>query len=98
MPKANRKSKTNPLLIYYNGIKLTLFWCRIKFSAFFVPFPLVCLSRLIVARAIQDDAFDAGYVNVAEFLNRPVLGDVDYIPLPWKKEKLDDFVFRLSYQ
>ena len=43
---------------------------------------MVCLSRLIVARAIQDDAFDAGHANAEEFLNRPVLGDVDYIPLP----------------
>jgi hypothetical protein len=63
-----------------------------------VPFPLVCLNRLIVARAIQDDAFEAGYVNAEEFLNKPVLGNVDYIPLSWKEEKLDDFVFCLSYR
>jgi len=59
---------------------------------------LVCLSRLTVTRAIQDDTFEASYANAEEFLNRPVLGNVDYIPLPWKKEKLDDFVFQLSYR
>jgi Protein of unknown function (DUF3435) len=31
-------------------------------------------------------------------MNKQVLGNVDYIPLPWKQEKLDDFVFQLSYR
>jgi hypothetical protein len=79
-------------------IKAHSIWSSLKFSAFFVPFPLVCLGRLIVARAIQDDAFEAGYINADEFLNTPALGDVDYIELPWKEKKLDDFVFKLSYR
>ena len=73
-------------------------WSSLKFSTFFVPFPLVCLSRLIVARGIQDDALEAGYTNADEFLNMPALGDVDYIELPWKEKKLDDFFFQLSYR
>lgn len=44
-------------------------------------------------RAIQDDAFEAGYIDADEFLNKPALGDVNYIELPWKDEKLDNFVF-----
>lgn len=79
-------------------IKAYSIWSSLKFSAFFVPFPLVCLGRLIVARAIQDDAFEAGYTDADEFLNKPALGDVDYIELPWKEEKLDDFIFQLSYR
>ena len=79
-------------------IKAHSIWSSLKFSTFFVPFPLVCLSRLIVARAIKDDAFEAGYTNADEFLNMPALGDVDYIELPWKEKKLDDFIFQLSYR
>ncbi|KAF2277290.1 uncharacterized protein EI97DRAFT_441364 [Westerdykella ornata] len=49
--------------------------------------------HLIVACAIQDDAFEASYTNADEFLNMPALGNVDYIELPWKEKKLDDFIF-----
>ena len=80
------------------GIKAYSIWSSLKFSAFLVPFPLICLSRLIVARAIQDNAFKAGYINADEFLNMPALGDVDYIKLLWKEKKLDDFIFQLLYR
>jgi hypothetical protein len=58
----------------------------------------VCLGRLIVSRAIQDNAFDPGFADAEEFLTRPVLGDVDYIALKWKDEVLDRPVFGLSYR
>ncbi|RMZ87306.1 hypothetical protein DV736_g5468, partial [Chaetothyriales sp. CBS 134916] len=72
-------------------------WNKIKFLVFFVPFPLVCLGRLVVAQAIQDNAFDAGFVHAEDFLTKPVLGDVDYIELKWKDEMLERPVFNLSY-
>ena len=75
------------------GIKAYSVWSSLKFSAFFVLFPLICLGRLIVARAIKDDAFEAGYINADEFLNMLALGDVDYIELLWKEKKLEDFIF-----
>lgn len=65
---------------------------------FFIPFSLICLGRLIVSRAIQDDAFDPGFADVEEFKTRSVLGDVDYIRLNWKDEMLDRNVFQLSYR
>jgi hypothetical protein len=58
----------------------------------------VCLGRLIVARALQDDTFDPGFADVEQFLKRPALGDVDYIELKWKEEMLDRPVFQLSYR
>jgi hypothetical protein len=58
----------------------------------------VCLGRLIVSRALQDNAFDAGFTNAEQFLTRPVLGDVGYIALKWKDEVLDQPVFGLSYR
>lgn len=57
----------------------------------------MCLGRLIVSRAIQDNAFDPGFADAEEFLTRPALGDVDYIALKWKDEVLDRPVFGLSY-
>ena len=77
---------------------LFLFTYKVKFSVFFVPFPLVCLGRLIVSRAIQDNAFDSGFADAEEFLKRPVLGDADYISSKWKIEVLDRTVFGLSYR
>jgi hypothetical protein len=58
----------------------------------------VCLGRLIVSRAIQDNAFDPGFANAEEFLTRLVLGDVDYITLKWRDEVLERPVFGLSYR
>jgi hypothetical protein len=58
----------------------------------------VCLGRLIVSRAIQDNAFDPGFTDAEEFLTRPVLGEVDYIALKWKDEMLNRLVFDLSYR
>ena len=58
----------------------------------------MCLGRLIVARALQDNAFDADFTDVEQFLKRPALGDVDYIELKWKEEMLDRTIFKLSYQ
>jgi hypothetical protein len=50
-----------------------------------------------VSRAIQDNAFEAGFKNYEEFSTRPDLGQVDYIALKWKEEVLERPVFKLSY-
>jgi hypothetical protein len=59
--------KSSPPLLskIQSRVYLTNLLCySIKFSAFFILFPLLCISRLIVARAIQDNAFKAGYANI----------------------------------
>lgn len=76
---------------------LTRLSFSLKFSVFFVPFPLVCLGRLIVAKAIRDGAFESSFVDAAEFLTRPMLGNVDFINLRWKEEMLDRPAFKLTY-
>ena len=49
-------------------------------------------------RALQDNVFDPGFVNIEQFLKQLALGDVDYIKLKWKEEMLDYTVFQLLYR
>jgi Protein of unknown function (DUF3435) len=62
-----------------------------------VPFPHICLCSLIVDRAIKDDAFNPSFDSVEALLHRPILEDTDYLPLEWKKDKLDQQIFPISY-
>jgi hypothetical protein len=58
----------------------------------------LCLLRLILSRALQDDAFVAGFKDYDQFMTQPDLGDVDYMQLKWKDDMLDRHIFPLSYQ
>jgi hypothetical protein len=50
-----------------------------------------------VARAIKDDAFKPGFDSIEAILRRPILENVDYVPLKWKEGKLDCPIFPLLY-
>jgi hypothetical protein len=63
-----------------------------------VPLPQICLANLIITRAIKDDAFEPSFKTVDEFLNRPNLEGVDFLPLKWKKKKLDQRIFKIDYR
>lgn len=62
----------------------------------FAPHPLVDYPSLIAARAIHDDAFDPSFSSVKELLHRPILEDVNYVPLPWKEGMLDRPIFHIT--
>jgi hypothetical protein len=44
----------------------------------------MCLTSILLARALHDQAFEMDFKSLDDILNRPDLGDVDYIPLRWK--------------
>jgi hypothetical protein len=61
-----------------------------------VPYSTVCLASIIAARAIKDNAFNAGFESVEALLSRPILENVDFIQLKWKDSMLNRSVFKLS--
>ena len=77
--------------------QLTRLYHRFKFSTTLLPYPLFCLTHLVAARGIQAGAFEADYKSVDDLLHRPILEDVDYVPLKWKKGILDKPIFPMSY-
>ena len=62
-----------------------------------MPSRLICLLRLIIARAIKDDAFEIPFRDAEDILRRPGLGDVDYVLLRWKPTMMKKHVFPIKY-
>lgn len=60
-----------------------------------MPTPLLDLTHLLAAQAIQQDAFEAGYSTVDEMMNRPVL-ETNALVLAWKNGFLEKRICRLS--
>ena len=60
-----------------------------------VPYSTVCLTSIIAARAIKDDAFEPSFESVEALLSRPALENVDFQPLKWKESMLDRPIFQL---
>lgn len=56
----------------------------------------ICLVSLVLARAIQDDAFEQAFRSVDEIFDRPNLSSVPCLSLPFKPEWLNKDIFRLS--
>ncbi|KAL8329142.1 hypothetical protein RB597_004736 [Gaeumannomyces tritici] len=56
----------------------------ISFAVAPIPYSLCCLSTLLFAAAINNEAFETPFTSFEELLQRPDLENVDYIPLPWK--------------
>ncbi|KAL8285643.1 hypothetical protein RB600_009869 [Gaeumannomyces tritici] len=56
----------------------------ISFAVAPIPYSLCCLSTLLFAAAVSDEAFETPFTSFEELLQRPDLENVDYIPLPWK--------------
>jgi hypothetical protein len=61
-----------------------------------VPFPVLCLASLVVARALQMNALDTSLKSAHDLLHRPALGQTDRIDIPWKEEYLDKPLFPLT--
>ncbi|RYP64095.1 hypothetical protein DL771_008954 [Monosporascus sp. 5C6A] len=70
----------------------------ISFSITLVPRSSFCLASLVLARAVQDDAFDPSFSTVEEIFDRPNLESVDFIPLKWKQDFLNKPIFPMAYK
>ncbi|KAJ2898906.1 hypothetical protein MKZ38_003590 [Zalerion maritima] len=70
---------------------------KFKFSTTLLPYPLFCLTHLVAVRGIQAGVFEADYKSVDDLLHRPILEDVDYVPLEWNGSMLDKQIFPTSY-
>ena len=51
----------------------------------------------MVAQALADDAFEAGYRSFHEVVHTSILGDVDLVELPWKPGFEARLIFPLKY-
>ncbi|KAG6353756.1 hypothetical protein INS49_005232 [Diaporthe citri] len=70
----------------------------VSISVTVVPYKLVCVLSLIVARALAADAFEVHFDSFEQFLTRPRLeGNVNYFPVKWKDEFLEKPIFPVSY-
>ena len=58
--------------------------------------PILCLTGLFAARAIEDNAFKDEIATFHDLLHRPILEDVDYVPFKWKDDVLDRPIFPLG--
>ena len=71
---------------------------RLEFGILAIPTQLICLLRSLVARAIADDAFEAGYRTAEEVLwPQHSLGDQDVQELPIKSDFQDKYITPISY-
>ncbi|KAF6821138.1 hypothetical protein CPLU01_12565 [Colletotrichum plurivorum] len=69
----------------------------VSFSITIVPWPLLCIVGLIVTTALREDAFETRCQTLEDILNRPILQDVDCVPLNWKKDIADKPIFGIKY-
>lgn len=69
----------------------------VAISVTLVPCKLLCLVSLLVSQALVENAFDPEFNSFNELLTRPMMGnEVDYLPLRWKEEVLDDLILTIS--
>ncbi|KAJ5011151.1 hypothetical protein K4K57_006155 [Colletotrichum sp. SAR 10_99] len=91
----HRKQKTNAVkgaqnhksvdLLPYAASRVTM-----------MPYRLICLTRKVIAQALSDDAFEAGFTTYDDLLERPILENVDYVPLKWKAEFSNKVMFPIT--
>ncbi|KAI0804888.1 hypothetical protein GGR55DRAFT_304735 [Xylaria sp. FL0064] len=70
----------------------------IGFSITLIPNCTFCLASLILTRGIQTNSFDPSFTTVDQIFDRPNLEHVDFIPLRWKTDMLEESIFSLSYK
>ncbi|KAK4129016.1 hypothetical protein N657DRAFT_50085 [Parathielavia appendiculata] len=86
-----------------NKVKTTQMTCKyrkqksVAYSTTLVPYPVLCLASLVIARAVEMDALAISFESAHDLLHRPVLGKTDRIDIPWKEEFLDKPLFPLAY-
>lgn len=72
--------------------------CSLEISLPMHAFNLFCPASLVIARSLATDAFRTSFATLDELVNRPLFDErTTCIPLPWKKELLDDEIFPISY-
>jgi len=54
------------------------------------------VSPALLPRGIAANAFESEYDSVHELIHRPILENVDYVPLRWKKDFLDRPIIKLN--
>jgi hypothetical protein len=54
---------------------------RLTLSITTVPYQLLCLTSILMARVLSKQAFQVNYESLDDILDRPNLGRMDYIPL-----------------
>ena len=70
---------------------------KFQFTTTLLPYQLFCITHLVGVIGIHFNAFKAGYQSVDELLHKPNLEHVDYVPLEWHDDMLDQEVFPMSY-
>lgn len=63
-----------------------------------MPCQTICLLSLIIAQALHDDAFEAGFKSLDDLLTQPKLGETDCLDLQWKEDKMQHEIFPLPYE
>ncbi|KAK3364163.1 hypothetical protein B0T25DRAFT_59035 [Lasiosphaeria hispida] len=64
---------------------------QVQFTILAVPDPRYCVVRILIPRAIQADAFEAGYKSYDELIRKPTFdGNTRIIRLNWKQHLLDE--------
>ncbi|KAJ9131259.1 hypothetical protein NKR19_g9595 [Coniochaeta hoffmannii] len=69
----------------------------VQYSSPLLPFPVLCLASLVIARALQMGAIETSLQSAHELFRRPVLGSVDVIPIKWKADFEERDLFPLTY-
>ncbi|KAH0430377.1 hypothetical protein CcaCcLH18_07889 [Colletotrichum camelliae] len=84
----HRKQKTNAVKGAQNH--------KLQFQVTMVPYRVICLTRKVIAQALSDGAFEAGYTTYDDLLKRPILENVDYVPLRWKATLSNKVMFPIT--
>jgi hypothetical protein len=69
----------------------------VSFFITFVSYPSIDLGSLVIVCAIKDNVFQPNIDSIEVLLYWPILEDVDYVLLKWKKLKRDQPIFPLTY-
>lgn len=70
---------------------------RVKISITIVPWPLLCIVSQVIVVALEKNAFETPFSSMGEILCRPIMEDVDYVPLRWKKDMEHQTLFEITY-
>ncbi|KAI1445143.1 hypothetical protein F5Y02DRAFT_427123 [Annulohypoxylon stygium] len=70
----------------------------ISFSITLLPTGSFCLASLVLARAIQENAFNPNFATIDEIFDRPNLESVNFIPLKWKQKFHGQSIFSMTYK
>ncbi|KAK1623312.1 hypothetical protein BDP81DRAFT_279256, partial [Colletotrichum phormii] len=62
-----------------------------------IPWPLLCIVSQVIVVALEKNALETPFSSMDEILCRPILEDVDYIPLRWKKDMENQTLFEITY-